>query len=167
LDSDQVSCRKLRKHLKLIDKWASSDEMKRKLFGTYMDNYEYTPCNRGTKEYNGDNYKGLGYVKMKFDMNMYGPDRINRTMIVKLEGSDKRTIIHAPTMLEIVKEFNCPSGIKVFFVYNKFWVNKWAAANSTKMSYGIGIKVKVIEYVPPYNLIDNIFFLSSDDEESD
>jgi hypothetical protein len=150
LDLGQVSCGELRTHLKLVDKWASSSEMRKKLFGANMDKYQYVPCNSENRCFEDYNNTTIEYCEMKFNMDTCGQNRINRTMLVKLEDNDKRTIIHAPTTTKIAKEINFSRGIKVFFVHNKIWTGIQSDADSGIMLYGIQIKVKAIEYVPKY-----------------
>ena len=49
LDPEQDACIELRKHLEEADKWAGSEEMRKKLFGSGWKKYVYTPCIKSPK----------------------------------------------------------------------------------------------------------------------
>lgn len=68
LDPEQDACIELRKHLEEADKWAGSEELRKKLFGNKYKKYVYTPCIKSPKyedenedendDYNTKNKKG-------------------------------------------------------------------------------------------------------------
>lgn len=163
LDLNQPSAMKLKNHLELMDKWANSDEVRYKLFGDNMNKYAYEPLVKEKMFYDNNDHKqklrsnNTSYVKMKFKMDLYGPNRTNKTMIVKLENG-KRNILDANTITEIAKEITFLSDVKIYFHYTKIW-----AIGIGRMTYGIGIKIKTIEVKP--NSKFYIDFSSSDDEQ--
>jgi len=44
----------LRKHMEMVDEWAGSDNIKKKLFGKTADKYQYQPCIKIPQPVNND-----------------------------------------------------------------------------------------------------------------
>ena len=164
LDEYQDSCVDLNKHLKLMDKWMISDEVRNLIDNKINDNklneYVYRPL---VQKIRRSTSKQENFVKMKFNMDFCGPHRINKTMIIKMDDNDKRFIVNANTISEIADEITFFSDVKIYFHYTNIWVKK--IMRSREYSYGIEIKIKAIEYIPrpdPKSCI--IDFSSSDDD---
>lgn len=175
LDPEQPACRELKAHLEAADKWAGSEEMKKKLFGKRSSKYQYQSCiktpqksddadNDDDDDDDDDNKKKKGkkvkndkenkkeypiidYVKMKFNVIAQEKGRINKTKLKKIEGMNK-TVVHADTITQVANEINFLSEIKFIFYYNKIWANKTPAQGATMITYGIGFKIMAIEYTP-------------------
>lgn len=91
LDPNQDSCIELRKHLEEADKWAGSEETRKKLFGSNWKKYVYTTCIKSPKidddEDEDDDAKGKKGKKEKPKLVMAKDGKEYRVRVGK-DGKD-------------------------------------------------------------------------------
>lgn len=125
LDPDQKSCVMLREYLEIIDKWISSEEVRKKLFGRRSEKMNYAKCIKKTAD--------TDYVCMHIDFKYF-----HRTMIHKIIGSET-ILMNFCDALEFMKEVKFGSEIKIVLSCDKIWGNG--------RNYGIWLKIISMEYL--------------------
>lgn len=167
LDPEQPACMNLRKHLEKADKWAGSNETKRKIFGKESDHYQYQPCIKCPES--DDDKKKMEYVKMKFNIEINeNKERTNITILKRIEDG-KKVKVKADTITEIANEIRYRSEIKLLFNYSRIWAQKTRVGGAPKKMYGLAFKIILIEYTPSvttgFGGID-LDLLSEEEEEN-
>lgn len=171
IDVDQKSCMDIKAHFDAADKWAQSKAVKKKLFKDKADQYRFIPTVKTPdpidedKKKPGKDYPIIDYIKMRFHT-----DFNNGTMLTRVNRVDqdkKRTPITVQTVTDIANEIGYKSNIKFVFYYSKIWADKTKPKGSDYFSYGLGLKVMVIDFEPNESMGGgggDVDCLASDDE---
>lgn len=134
LDLNQPNCVELKNHLNKADAFFGSEDLRKILFGSRWDNYQYQPIIR-TK--NQGNVVKPDCCKIKFNFTRRGSDRINITKIYK----DGKLLFDTKTVTDITQYVRFMSMINFTFIYQKIWANKARAQGANKIMYGVGLKM--------------------------
>lgn len=184
LDPQQAACVELRKFLEAVDEWAGSAEMRKTLFKGRADKYQYqsaikTPKPADDDDDDDDNkkkskkgksdkkYPIYDFVKMKFNMDIQGKGRTNKTKLKRKEGTTSK-VIKADTITEIANQIKFQSEIRFVFYMVKIWANKTAASGAVYIPYGVGFKLMAVEFTPGQNKgidVNSVDLLSDEDED--
>ena len=160
LDPSQTACAELRKFIKLADKWADSENTRRKLFGNLYNKYQFMPTIKKHKLEFKREYE-LQFVKFRFYIVSCGEKEfVNKTIINKIV---KNKIIEnaVSTIVDVRNEIGFRSKINLIFCCD------FILSSGNKLTYGLGFTVYVINYQPKTPIPTLSFFSSDSDSDLD
>ena len=154
LDPKQPNCMSVRKLLMSIDKVASSNEVRKRLFGDKEKSYKYVslikepvdPSMYNTKD-SKDIKKGPEYFKLKFDTNYPDIKKIKTQLYIKGEDNDEPKVSEAG-LAEYEKYITPRSIVKMIIQPYKLWAARVPKERGLKIDYGLGLKVCQIVVKP-------------------
>ncbi|AGF85451.1 hypothetical protein QJ854_gp331 [Moumouvirus goulette] len=153
----------LQNHLKNMDEYFGSDEVKKNLFGSDYNKYKYDPIlklpvhqiyqdNDGDIKTKKEKYSNFG-VKIKSDKDNNVKTWILKDNLVcksKLENNESKyggySLIINDTVDDLKYKYikkNTP--IKLIFYYDFIWATKNKNMGSNKLAYGVNLKVDLLD----------------------
>ncbi|AUL78304.3 hypothetical protein QJ856_gp0513 [Tupanvirus deep ocean] len=151
-DITQPSCLKLKLFFEKADNYFDSDTIRKRLFGSKADRYEYQPIIKIKTNYDDDDDyphknkpKRPDYCKVKFLISQCGNKRKITTRFKEFGNEMKLDTV--TKMAEKVRFFKTYT---FAICIRKIWANRIVAPGADKIFYGVGLSMVEITMGSPY-----------------